>query len=344
MTQPATAPATPTAPAAPPPAPPNNPTLDVDGDFSSRVDAISAQFREEGLAERVAESDSEDAPQDATAVAKQGDAPHSPAAAAEATTPPVDAAAARRTRMDAIAARAREKAERKVNVTAESRELAELRAMKASKLPLAERFEKAMSDPDALLEMLSQHVPPEKLSEYLIEQGMPDKVAARRAAKAAEPVSAEVQALRAELTELRGALQQDKATAAQEQGRAIFVSRISEVKEQAPHTARLLEKNPAKLVKIAESVATTLPDGFTADDVIDSIEHELSELYGESQPDSPATNTSQTNTTGAAKSTSFTNRVAAERTSLLAEDEESLTLDERAARLERRVRKEQRSG
>ncbi len=225
--------------------------------------------------------------------------------------------------------------------------------LKAQETRLAERdakltaFEKAYNDPDALLSLLAEKVSPEKMSQFFIEAGQPDKVAERRAKAAQEPVTSEITKLREEMAALKKeAADKESKAAAQakrQDSEKQFSERVLELKADAPHAARLMAKRPKDFFAMVDTAATQLLAANPQanwDDVIKNIDTQLLEFTRDLQDEAPSTSEKTVKNTAAAKAPTVSNRAASERSAVLNEDEkwESLPYDERVKRAEKRER------
>ncbi len=186
------------------------------------------------------------------------------------------------------------------------------------------------------------------MAQYFIESGQPDKVAERRAKAAQEPVNSEITKLREEMKALKEEADKAKAHIARANSEKEFGARVLEIKDTAPHAARLLTKRPAEFYSMADAAATQLmakaeAEGRVAswDDVIQDVNKQLHDFYrdlqDEAAPVAPSTPTKQT---AAAKAPTVSNRAASERSAILDEEDkwESLPFEERVRRAEKRAR------
>lgn len=215
-------------------------------------------------------------------------------------------------------------------------------------------FEKAFNDPDALLGLLADKITPEKMSQFFLEQGQPDKIAERRARAAQEPVTSELTKLREEMAELKKEAQDKETKAAvvaqRQESEKRFSERVLDLKADAPLAARLLEKRPKDFFAMADQTATQLmaaaqAEGRTAtwDDVIKDVHKQLHDFNSALQEEAAQTAVSSPETskkTAAAKAPTVSNRAASDRSTILNEDEtwENLPLEERVKRAEKRAR------
>ncbi len=246
----------------------------------------------------------------------------------------------------------RESVKRSTELAAKAAELKAQEAKFADREGKLAAFEKAYNDPDALLALLSDKVTPEKMSQFFIEAGQPDKVAERRAKAALEgatkPVNDEVTKLREEMEALRQENLAAKAQVTRSANEKDFAARTLEIKEEAPHAARLLNKRPKEFYAMADVAATQImaaakADGrkVTWDDVIRDVNQQLADfakdLADEAAPAAPST---PTKVSAAAKAPTVSNRAASERSAILDEDEkwDALSYDERVSRAIKRAR------
>jgi hypothetical protein len=342
--------AAPATPAAAPPAP-AAPAPTADESFTQRLEQVEAAARAESDAAAADEEEAETPAGDA--------APREPAkAATPAKAAPPDPDKERKDRLARAAQLERDNVRAKMALAHKERELrhhADQLAQKEQAITTREgstqALEKALNDPAALLSLLAERVGPEKLSHWLVEQSQPEKVAEHRARAVAGQVSEEVKKLREELASLRAEKTREqegaRAAANRQEAEKHFSTRIEQVREEAPHVARMLAGRPGDLLRMAWEVDRELSrEGlhYNQDDIILKLEERLgafaSALHGSSQQAAPQAPSKDelSRSTAAAKAPTVSNRAAAERASLLSEDEEGLPFEERIRRAEKRVR------
>jgi hypothetical protein len=185
-------------------------------------------------------------------------------------------------------------------------------------------------------------VPPTEFADFISRQGDPAKVAehvARQHRSEFEKQLAEERAKR-EALERRLEERDQAAQVAQvvEQNRRIIVGQLERVANDAPLTSRLAEKATGRFWQAVDNAVARLPDGFTAQDVIDRIEEDLSEWQSAFGNQFEQPSTPKRTKEPAAAQANVGNRLAAERATVVDEDdEESLDLEERARKLKARL-------
>ena len=341
------------------------PELDTSNieDYNSRIHAVYEDARATSKAERIESDADEDAGDDIAPPADDGEevaadatpkakAKEAPVAAAPAA-PSADEIA-RKASLANAARLERESVKRSTELAAKAAEIKLTEAKFAERESKLAAFEKAYNDPDALLALLADKVTPEKMSQFFIEAGQPDKVAERRAkaalAGATEPVNAEVAKLREEMKAIKAEADAAKAQVARAASEKDFAARTLEIKDTAPHAARLLAKRPKDFYQMADVSATQImakaqAEGRTPswDDVIHDVEKQLSDFARDLQDEGAGTHSTHdklTKTPAAAKAPTVSNRAASERSSIVSDDEkwESLPYEERVRRAEKRAR------
>ncbi len=327
-------------------------------DEAGRLEAVMQNVKAEAKAKyREENAEGDDAVPETMEAVDDADADETPAPKAKAVPvaePPAGPSPEETARKASLANAARLERESVRRSTENAAKAAELKAKETS---LSERdakmtaFEKAYNDPDALLSLLAEKVTPEKMSQWFIEQGQPEKVAERRAKAAQEPVVSEITKLREELDAMKKEKADTEAktasTAKRQDIEKQFSARVLELKADAPHAVRLLGKRPQEFFAMADTAATQLrasnPDS-TWDDVIRSIDKELSDFARDLQEEAaaaPSTPEKTTKQSAAAKApTTVSNSAASERSVILDEDAkwESLPFAERVKRAEKRER------
>lgn len=228
----------------------------------------------------------------------------------------------------------------------------------AEKAAELERLSEVFSgkDPLALLERISEHVPPDQMADYLLQAKDPAKRAewaAKRAAKeAAGRKDPELEQLKAQIAEMRAEAQQMKVQKAQADAEAQFSGVAKSMADDAPHVAKLLERRPQQLIASANEVANYLagtdPEWSHTDSstrmrkIVEFIETDLSGFASVFAPQTSAGDQASTPASQAPvqKARTLTGRNSAGRSSLLDEDASAkMTLDERAEHLKRLARR-----
>lgn len=349
------------APAAPA-APALHDTTDVE-DFGQRIHLVYENAKAEGGPQKL-ESDFSDDDDVAAAAAPPADEDSessetpvedkkvekpAPVAAAPAAEPSAEEKA-RKASLANAARLERESVRRSTELANKAAELKAQEARFAERETTLANFEKAYNDPDALLTLLAEKVSPDKMAQFFIEQGQPDKVAERRAKAAQEPVNSEIAKLNAKLAEVEAKAAAAEAKMARAASEKDFAARVLDIKADAPHAARLLNKRPKEFYAMADMAATSLmataqAEGRIAtwDDVIHDVNKQLSDFARDLQDEVatvPSTPEKTVKTTAAAKAPTVSNRAASERSEILSEDEkwDSLPFDERVRRAEKRAR------
>lgn len=235
-------------------------------------------------------------------------------------------------------------------------ERAALEKIKAETAAMQKRL--SGEDPLALLQTLSEKVPPEMLGDFLVQARDPAKraewAAKQAAAEASAKVSPEVQAMRAELDALKEHLQTTNQSFEMKRAQQIFIDAAKELAEEAPHVSALLEKRPENVLRHADDIATHLaatdPD-WESDSVstrmakvVRSVESGLSDFASIFAPQSGGEQKPSPKVNGSApvhKARTLTARTSSGR-SLISEDESEayakLSVDERAELLKKKAR------
>jgi hypothetical protein len=186
---------------------------------------------------------------------------------------------------------------------------------------------------------------PQKLADYLTKAQDPQHVAEHAAKHALTPYEERLAQMSEHIKSLEQNMlareQQQRHAAAVEQARAALGTHVQKVAADAPLTARLLEKHPKDFYVLADQAAEHMPDGFTAQDVTDFLEEQLSqlrELYGPDTTPAPASEKKRTKEPAAAKA-NVGNRLAAERATTVEGDDEDVSedLETRARKLKTRL-------
>jgi hypothetical protein len=339
MTQQATTPTNgQTAPTAPAPA---EPTINAELDVEGRSVELSEHLRKEQIAEEQAEEDEA--------------APAEKAAATPAETPAAP---------DEPSAEMKERAQRLERAKTIEREahrqkqqlIERDKSLRARELALQERetrartLEHALDDPDAFLAIAAERVGVEKMVGWLQDQASPEKVAARQAKRVETSVKSEIEKTREELRAFQQQLHDERAQFHASQARANVEQRfhgvIDELKGDVPTLAHAISVDPRRVIRDADELTEALVQersaaGEPAPTFAD-VARELDSRYKRFIPGAEPARLAASSPAGqsaAAKAKTVSNRAAAERSSLLSEEEEDLSLDERAERLIRLARK-----
>lgn len=258
----------------------------------------------------------------------------------------------RKARLERTAALERESRAKHERVSTQERELkAEREAIKAERAELAKQL-KSFDDAESLLGLLEKKVGHQRLGQWMIEQADPSKRAESVARKVSSEVDEKIKKVEEDNAKLRAELadrdNRVKAQAAREHATKGFTDRVSQVTSEAPFTARFIGKKPERAIQMASAIADEFSSAgkeFNYDDVIirmETILKEDADIYADPQQAGSDLNTSDdkhsTKTAAAKAPTTVTNRAAATRTSIVDDDEASLSLEERTRRTERRLR------
>lgn len=326
-----------TAPATPAAA--GEPQITADLDVEGRSVELTEHLRKEQIAEEQAEGDETPPPA----------AAETPAAAAE-TPPPEDAAAKERAaRLERAKTIEREAHRAKQQLIERDKALRTREAEIERREARARQLEHALDDPDAFLGIAAERVGVEKMIGWLQDQASPEKVAARQAKRVETSVKSEIDKAREELATFKQQLlterQQIQAYHARAQVEQGFHAAIGGIKEHVPVLAHAISVDPRRVIRDADELTEQLVAEREAagegPPTFEDIARELDARYKRftgAEPARPAA-PSQPGQNAAAKAKTVSNRAAAERSSLLSEEEEDLSLDERAERLIRLARK-----
>lgn len=232
------------------------------------------------------------------------------------------------------------------------------RAAEAREKAIAEResrvqsLEGAFADPDGLLSLLEEKVGAEKLSHWILQQADPAKKAEHAAKRVKTDIEKQIDDLRKKAEEERAQLAAERRTLAErqefEKAAGQLHSRVREVADDAPLVARLWDKRPQRAAAMADQIAREFQAQGVAwnfDDVILTMRERLDDeasIYSPTQDSGGEQQQSTRAATPSARATAkqtVSNRQAADRSSIVKpEDLADLPLDERARRLERRLR------
>lgn len=200
-----------------------------------------------------------------------------------------------------------------------------------------------ITDVDSFFRIAEQmQISPQKVADWLQKQQNPAALAAHVAEEKLTPLQQELRKTQERIEAFERAQAEKEARqhqAAQlHQVRQALAAHTQAVAAEAPLAVRLLTKSPDRYFALADTVAESLPDGFTAQDIVDQIEEQLSDfgqLYAE--PPSPTSTTKRTKEPAAAKA-HVGNRMAAERATVSEDEEVPADLESRADRLKARLR------
>lgn len=315
----------------PPDAPSDGAELDLDQRAASLMEQLDAEAKA-AAREPVTEPE--------TPAAKTKTETTAPAAGpnAEAKTPE-QIATERRTRLAAIDKMAEEERQRHAARRAERSAQPPPQAAPAAAPPPFDP-----KDPASVFRFIeSQQIAPQAVADWLATAKDPERAAEAVAKRTLTPVEQRIAELEAYTKGLKQELAQRDAAAQEQvavaQAQQILATHIQTVAKESPLSARLHARKPQDFFTLASRAADMLPEGFTAQDVVDKIEEHLSQLYESvrEEPAQTAPSTKQTPKPAAAKA-NVGNRLAAERaTAVEPDDEESGDLDERARRLKARL-------
>lgn len=185
-------------------------------------------------------------------------------------------------------------------------------------------------------------IPPSEMAAWLSGQSDPAVTAKHAAKEALSPVEKKLAELEAKQAawerSQRDAYEQAQVAQLVQQNFQILANRLDEVKAEAPLSAAFKAKSPAKFERAVHAVCDALPPGFTAQDVIDQIEEDLSELQLNSSPVTPISTPQRTKQFAAAQA-NVGNRLAAERATTVEDDDTDVSpdLEDRARQLKARL-------
>lgn len=185
-------------------------------------------------------------------------------------------------------------------------------------------------------------IPPSEMAAWLSGQSDPAATAKHAAKEALSPVEkklAELEAKQAAWEQSqREAHEQAQVAQLVQQNFQILANHLDTVKAEAPLAAAFKAKSPAKFERAVHAVCDALPPGFTAQDVIDQLEEDLSELQLNSSPVTPISTPQRTKQPAAAQA-NVGNRLAAERATTVEDDDTDVSpdLEDRARQLKARL-------
>lgn len=311
-------------------------STDVEGDLDQRADAIISKLNADAKSDARAETEQAEpkAPKEVEAAKPAATKPDK-----QTEKTPEQIATDRRERLAAIDKMAEEE---RAKVAAKRARPAEQPAPpQVAQQPAAPPFDP--KDPASVFRYVeSLGVPPAAVADWLASANDPARVAEHAAKKSLSPVEAKLQELAEQQRRLEHAIatrdQQLYEQRIADENRQVLVSRLESVKSESPLAARLYAKSPHKFMAAVDNVCDRLPDGFTAQDVIDQIEESLSDLQlTEVTPAKPGTDSTNRKGPAAAKA-NVGNRLAAERGSVVDDEgDEPSDLEERARRLKARL-------
>jgi hypothetical protein len=317
------------------------------GDLDSRAAALLEQISTDQKAQAREASDAPAAEKGAptTVVAAKADE-NKPAVAALTTTEktPEQVAEERRARIAARDADVKRLAEEERARVAASRQKKQERQPEPA--PSAAKPGIEIKDAASFFAAAEQlQIPPQELAAWLTGQQDPTKAAKHAAREALSPVELKLKEL--EEKQQRWEEQQrqaaEKAQVAQlvERNHQLLATHLESVKSEAPLSAAFMAKNQRRFRHAVESICDRLPDGFTAQDVIDQLEEDLLDLQLAGSAPAPSAETSTTKPTAkpAAAKANVGNRLAAERATTVEDngDDADDDLDTRARKLKARL-------
>lgn len=318
---------------------PTAPSLPEGGDDASLDARASALLEHLQADQKTAAREAQTPEAPAAKVEPEGTTPAEPAA--EKT--PEQVAEARRARIAARDAEVQRLAEEERARFAASRaKKQERQAPEAPAAPPSGGI--AITDADSFFKAAEKlAIPPHQLAAWLTQQQDPTKAAQHAAKEALSPVEqklAELERKQAERDERdRQAAEQAQVAQLVEQNHQILANHLESVKAEAPLAAAFQAKSPAKFRRAVESICDALPPGFTAQDVIDQLEEDLSDLQLNGSPAAPAApSTAKPTPKPAAAKANVGNRLAAERATTVEDDgDDEGDLEERARKLKARL-------
>lgn len=287
----------------------NEPSLSAESRASALIDQLNAEPRETPVLE-------------------------SDAAPAQAAPAPVaETKEERKDRLSRAAAIERDAARKRAELSQREAAFAKREAEHAAQAKRFERMARAEADPEALLELLSERVPAERMAEFILAAREPGRLAAQGAEAR---YTQQIQALQNEIKALRAeTLERPQEASREREAEELFAKSVTEGAAKYPHLANRLAKQRDRVLQMGHAQARLFQSqgkAFTLEMIAQSIENELSEFYDGYEPSKVSANAP------ARAKPSLTNQTASARSSLLSEEEEDLSLDERARRLEQRLR------
>ena len=343
MTTEATAPTTTTPAAAPPqdtsPLPQSEAHTDVEGGLDQRADKLIAKLNAE------AKAAAREEPADEETTAEEPVVEAEPAKTEEKKPEPAAAKTAEQIateRRERLAAIERMAEEERAKVAAKRQRPVEP-APAAAPPPQQPAVTFDPKDPASVFRFIeAQGIPPAAVADWLSSANDPARAAEVVAKKHLSPLEQQLAEVRENQKRLEQTWQQQQQALYEQQlvaeNQRLLVSHLDSVKSEAPLAARFYARSPAKFMAAVDSVCARLPDGFTAQDVIDSIEENLSELQLVEAPAPAAPASSTKRKEPAAAKANVGNRLAAERGSVVDDEEDTpADLEERARRLKARL-------
>lgn len=200
------------------------------------------------------------------------------------------------------------------------------------------------NDPKSIFDAFEAvQTPPQMLAEWLTKPADPGIAAKHAAKEALSPVERELAEIKAALAarEQRDAEAAEQAHVAQlvEHNHHLLANHLDAVRAEAPLAATFATKSPAKFRRSVEAICDGLPPGFTAQDVIDQLEEELSDLQLNGSTAAPVAQSTAKQKPPAAVKANVGNRLAAERATTIEDDGDDAEgdLESRARRLKARL-------
>lgn len=247
-------------------------------------------------------------------------------------------------RRQRIEARTKQLAEEERQRVADSRARKEGRQAPAAEAPPAQQGV-AITDAASFFAAAEKlQIPPQDLAAWLTQQNDPAKAAEAAARKTLSPLEQKLKDIedRQAALERREAEIREQAQLAQviEQNHQLLANHIESVKAEAPLAAAFLSNNPKEYRRAVEGICDALPAGFTAQDVVDQLEENLSSLARALQIQSgQATSATKPTAKPAAAKANVGNRLAAERATTVdpSDEDEGGDLEERARKLKARL-------
>lgn len=190
----------------------------------------------------------------------------------------------------------------------------------------------------------SLNIPPGEMAAWLSGQSDPVATAKHAAKEALTPVEKKLAELEAKQAQWE-AQQREAQQAAQlsqvvARNMQILNGHLETVKAEAPLTAAFRANAPEDFEAAVNSVADQLPPGFTAQDVIDQLEENLTKFHKALQLTAPtAPSTPQRTAKPAAAKANVGNRLASERATTVEDDDTDVApdLEDRARQLKARL-------
>lgn len=267
--------------------------------------------------------------------------------------PKTDAEKDRQARLDRVAKMERESVKISSQNAQKERELSTKDQALARREKDLAQLEGVFNDPEALLGFLADKVGAEKLSNWLVEQANPERKLEAKAKGIEAQVEDRLRRMEESMAARERAIQEREQAQTRSQQRATsestFASRVGEMASEAPYLARLVARRPSEAMKMGHAVTNQLVElakgkPVTFDEIIHEVESQLSdyaEIYSP-QNSGLEQNTRPEHRSPSAAAKAPSNRTASERTSIANEDEDysRLSIDERARRLERTLKRQ----